>query len=37
VHPLTLLMESFLILDPETDFDSLVERIRREIHEGRRG
>lgn len=37
VHPLTLLVESFLLLDPDTDFDSLVERIRREIHEGPRG
>lgn len=31
VHPLTLLVESFLLLDPDTTFDSLMERIRREI------
>jgi transcriptional regulator with XRE-family HTH domain len=37
VHPLTLLVESFLLLDPEADFDSLVERIRREIEDGQRG
>lgn len=30
VHPLTLLLESFLLLDPDTDLDSLLERIRRE-------
>jgi transcriptional regulator with XRE-family HTH domain len=32
VHPLTLLLESFLLLDPDTDLDSLLERIRREIN-----
>lgn len=31
VHPLTLLVESFLVLDPDTDLDSLFERIRLEI------
>lgn len=30
VHPLTLLLESFLVLDPETDLDTLLERIRHE-------
>jgi hypothetical protein len=30
VHPLTLLLESFLLLDPDTDLDSLLERIRQE-------
>jgi transcriptional regulator with XRE-family HTH domain len=34
VHPLTLLLESFLLLDPDTDLDSLLERIRREINTG---
>jgi transcriptional regulator with XRE-family HTH domain len=32
VHPLTLLLESFLLLDPDTDLDSLLERIRCEIN-----
>jgi transcriptional regulator with XRE-family HTH domain len=32
VHPLTLLLESFLLLDPDTNLDSLLERIRREIN-----
>ena len=32
VHPLTLLFESFLILDSDTDFNSLLERIRCEIN-----
>jgi transcriptional regulator with XRE-family HTH domain len=32
VHPLTLLLESFLLLDPDSDLDSLFERIRREIN-----
>lgn len=32
IHPLTLLLESFLLLDPGTDLDSLLERIRREIN-----
>lgn len=32
VHPLTLLLESFLLLDPDTNLDSLFERIRREIN-----
>lgn len=36
VHPLTLLVESFLLLDPDTNFDSLMERIRREIDTGQR-
>lgn len=31
MHPLTLLLECFLLLDPDTDLDSLLERIRREI------
>jgi transcriptional regulator with XRE-family HTH domain len=31
VHPLSLLVESFLHLDPDTDLDSLFERIRHEI------
>lgn len=31
VHPLTLLLESFLILDPDTDLEPLLERIRGEI------
>lgn len=30
VHPLTLLLESFMLHDPDTDLDSLLERIRRE-------
>ncbi|KMT52940.1 helix-turn-helix domain-containing protein [Pseudomonas fildesensis] len=30
VHPLTLLLESFLLLDRDTDLDSLLERIRHE-------
>jgi transcriptional regulator with XRE-family HTH domain len=30
VHPLTLLVECFLLLDPDTDLNSLIERIRRE-------
>lgn len=32
VHPLTLLVESFLLLDPDTDLDSLFERIRHECN-----
>jgi transcriptional regulator with XRE-family HTH domain len=32
VHPLTLLFESFLLLDPDTDLNSLLERIRCEIN-----
>ena len=32
IHPLTLLLESFLLLEPGTDLDSLLERIRREIN-----
>lgn len=35
VHPLTLLLESFMLLDPDTDLDSLLERIRRESHSSR--
>lgn len=35
IHPLTLLVESFLLLDPDTDFDSLIERIRSEIEDVR--
>ncbi|WP_085600201.1 MULTISPECIES: helix-turn-helix domain-containing protein [unclassified Pseudomonas] len=31
MHPLTLFVESFLLLDPHTDLDSLFERIRHEI------
>ena len=34
VHPLTLLVESFLLLDPDMNFDSLMARIRREIDTG---
>lgn len=30
VHPLTLLLESFLLLDPDMDIDTLLERIRHE-------
>lgn len=30
VHPLTLLVECFLLRDPDTDLDSLIERILRE-------
>ncbi|MFJ2362196.1 helix-turn-helix domain-containing protein [Pseudomonas sp. NPDC087697] len=37
VHPLTLLVESFLLLDPDTDLDSLFERIRRESNTGKNG
>jgi len=36
VHPLTLLVECFLLLDPDSDIDSLFERIRREIEAGMR-
>ncbi|WP_349734211.1 helix-turn-helix domain-containing protein [Pseudomonas jessenii] len=32
VHPLTLLVESFLLLDPDSDLDSLLERIRGEFN-----
>ncbi|WP_448090245.1 helix-turn-helix domain-containing protein [Pseudomonas azerbaijanoccidentalis] len=31
VHTLTLLVECFLLLDPDTDLDSLLGQIRREI------
>jgi transcriptional regulator with XRE-family HTH domain len=31
IHPLTLLLESFLLLDPDTDLDSLLERVRQEV------
>lgn len=31
IHPLTLFVESFLLLDPNADLDSLFERIRHEI------
>ncbi|KJH77463.1 helix-turn-helix domain-containing protein [Pseudomonas sp. ES3-33] len=37
VHPLTLLVECFLLLDPAADFDSLIERIRHEIEAGLTG
>ncbi|MCF5201018.1 helix-turn-helix domain-containing protein [Pseudomonas syringae] len=30
VHPLTLLLESFLLLDPDIDLDTLLDRIRHE-------
>jgi transcriptional regulator with XRE-family HTH domain len=30
VHPLTLLLDSFLLLDPDTDLDSLLDQIRQE-------
>jgi transcriptional regulator with XRE-family HTH domain len=36
VHPLTLLVECFLLRDPDSDIDSLFERIRREIEAGMR-
>jgi transcriptional regulator with XRE-family HTH domain len=37
VHPLTLLVECFLLLDPDTDLNSLIERIRRETETGLNG
>jgi len=37
MHPLTLLVESFLLLDPDTDLDSLFERIRRESNTDKKG
>ncbi|MCU0074536.1 helix-turn-helix domain-containing protein [Pseudomonas koreensis] len=37
VHPLTLLVESFLILEPESDLDSLLERIRGEYNAAEKG
>lgn len=37
VHPLTLLVESFLVLEPESDLDSLLERIRGEYKAAEKG
>lgn len=37
VHPLTLLVDCFLLLDPDTDLNSLLERIRCEIETGLNG
>lgn len=37
VHPLTLLVESFLVLEPESDLDSLLERIRGEYNAAEKG
>lgn len=37
LHPLTLLVECFLLLDPDTDLNSLIDRIRREIETGPNG
>lgn len=37
LHPLTLLVECFLLLDPDTDLNSLIERIRRETETGPNG
>ncbi len=34
IHPLTLLLESYLLLEPDTDLDSLLERIRHESTPG---
>ncbi|MFJ2324782.1 helix-turn-helix domain-containing protein [Pseudomonas sp. NPDC087690] len=36
IHPLTLLVECFLLLDPDTDLNLLFERIRRETELGAR-
>ncbi|KAA8737098.1 helix-turn-helix transcriptional regulator [Pseudomonas koreensis] len=36
IHPLTLLVECFLLMDPDADLNLLFERIRRETELGAR-
>lgn len=31
IHPISLMVETFMILHPEVDLDSLIERIRNEV------